>query len=124
MPRKPPRPCRVAGCPELVYGGGECPRHPRPKQRSRPRDTRPNAAARGYGYDWKTKVRDPYLHAHPYCANPFGLHGPRERAVVVDHVIPKKQGGTDDWNNLQGLCRRCDNKKHYVDGSKQQRGRG
>jgi len=88
--------------------------HPLP----RPHDNRPSSTDRDYGYDWKTNVRDPYLAAHPYCVNPFGLHGPQVRAKIVDHKLPRKQGGTDDWNNLQGLCRRCDNKKHYYDGSK------
>ncbi|MBI5951886.1 MAG: HNH endonuclease [Chloroflexi bacterium] len=45
-------------------------------------------------------------------------------AKVVDHIKPRKQGGSDDWSNLQGLCRRCDNRKHYSDGSKRGGGRG
>jgi len=63
-------------------------------------------------------VRDPFLAAHPFCVNPFGLHGAQVPAVVVDHILPKKQGGSDAWSNLQGLCRQCDNKKHFFDGSK------
>jgi 5-methylcytosine-specific restriction protein A len=117
MPKRPPRPCAVRGCKHLVHEGSRCQAHQLP----RPRDERPSAAARGYGYDWKVKVRDPYLAAHPYCSNPFGLHGPFVLAVVVDHIKPKKQGGTDDWSNLQTLCRACDNKKHYYDGSKRVR---
>jgi 5-methylcytosine-specific restriction protein A len=118
MPKRPPRPCAVSGCNALVYDGSRCQQHRLP----RPRDPRPNSTERGYGYDWKTKVRDPYLRAHPWCANPYKTHDDRVSAVVVDHVIPKKQGGSDDWSNLQGLCRRCDNKKHYRDGSKRDRG--
>ena len=114
MPKRSPHPCRVPGCTILVQPGQDCPRHPRP----RAVDDRPSASARGYGWDWKTRVRDPFLKAHPWCVNPFGLHGPRVPAVVVDHIHPRSQGGTDGWSNLEGLCRRCDNKKHYLDGSK------
>lgn len=114
MPKRSPRPCSKPGCGTLVYEGSRCAEHPLP----RPVDTRPSASARGYGYDWKTRVRDPFLAEHPYCINPFDLHGPRVRAVVVDHILPRGQGGSDDPGNLQGLCRRCDNKKHYKDGSK------
>lgn len=118
MPRRAPHPCAAPGCNALVYEGSRCPRHRLPRQR----DTRPNSTDRGYGYEWQTKVRDPYLKAHPYCVNLFGLHGPLVAAKIVDHIIPRKQGGSDDWSNLEGLCRRCDNKKHYIDGSKRRKG--
>lgn len=98
----------------LLQPGQDCPRHPRP-----PRvDTRPTAAQRGYGWDWKTKVRDPYLVAHPWCVDPYKQHGTQVPAVVVDHILPRTQGGTDEWSNLEGLCRRCDNKKQWQDGSR------
>jgi 5-methylcytosine-specific restriction endonuclease McrA len=84
-------------------------------------DDRPSASARDYDWNWKKNMRDPYLKVHPWCVNPFGLHGLQVPAKIVDHILPRKQGGTDNWKNLEGLCRQCDNKKHYLDGSK---GRG
>ncbi|MDR5776940.1 MULTISPECIES: HNH endonuclease signature motif containing protein [unclassified Caballeronia] len=28
-------------------------------------------------------------------------------SVIVDHIIPLAQGGTDDESNLRGLCTAC-----------------
>ena len=33
------------------------------------------------------------------CRRDDGLH--------VDHIIPRRRGGTNDWGNLQALCSRC-----------------
>ena len=30
-------------------------------------------------------------------------------ACVVDHIVPRSQGGGDTLNNLRSLCRDCDN---------------
>ena len=30
-----------------------------------------------------------------------------QRALEVDHIVPKNQGGSDDLSNLQALCFRC-----------------
>jgi 5-methylcytosine-specific restriction endonuclease McrA len=34
-----------------------------------------------------------------------------ERAQDVDHIIPRKHGGTDDPDNLKDLCRLCNTNK-------------
>lgn len=31
--------------------------------------------------------------------------------MTIDHIIPKSEGGTNDWDNLQPMCIRCNNKK-------------
>jgi 5-methylcytosine-specific restriction endonuclease McrA len=31
--------------------------------------------------------------------------------MTVDHVIPKKRGGKDEWENLVCACTNCNNKK-------------
>ena len=31
--------------------------------------------------------------------------------MTVDHIIPLAEGGTWDWDNLQPMCIRCNNKK-------------
>jgi ATP adenylyltransferase len=30
-----------------------------------------------------------------------------ERAIEVDHIVPRKHGGSDDTENLQALCYKC-----------------
>ena len=30
-----------------------------------------------------------------------------QRALEVDHIVPRNQGGSDDLSNLQSLCFRC-----------------
>jgi diadenosine tetraphosphate (Ap4A) HIT family hydrolase/5-methylcytosine-specific restriction endonuclease McrA len=34
-----------------------------------------------------------------------------ERAIEVDHILPRKHGGTDDLTNLQALCFKCNANK-------------
>lgn len=62
---------------------------------------RGSASARGYGRAWAAR-RAAYLASHPWCA----VEGCREPAVEVDHIVPRRRGGSDDETNLQGLCRR------------------
>ena len=113
MPTQPPRPCRQCG--RLLFDGSDCLDHPRPKKI----DKRRSASARGYGYEWKIKVRDPYIKAHPWCMDPYQLHvATQVSAQIVDHIVPKRQGGADDWNNLQGLCWKCHQTKTARDGSR------
>ena len=118
MPKKPPRPCRQCGT--LLYDGADCPNHPRQVIRRLPRvDNRPSATERGYGWNWKIKVRDPFIAAHPWCVDPYKFHsGKQVRAVLIDHIIPRRDGGTDEWNNLQGLCIKCHQNKTASDKSR------
>jgi len=38
-----------------------------------------------------------------------------EKALEVDHILPRNQGGTDDTNNLQALCYSCNSMKRDRD---------
>lgn len=40
-----------------------------------------------------------------------------EDVMEVDHIIPKSQGGKDEYKNLQLLHRHCHDKKTAKDGS-------
>lgn len=87
MPMRAPTICSQPGCAALVYGGGRCEMH------RLPRGPKPN-----YGSDWP-RIRAEYLAAYPYCVECDGL------AVEVDHRVAKRDGGGDDWGNLQGFCK-------------------
>ena len=124
MPTKPPRPCKVAGCPELVRGRGSfCPTHARENARNE-NETRGTSTQRGYGARWQ-KLRLMFLRSNPICADPFGVHvGEATPATDVDHIRPKSQGGTDAWWNLQPLCRSCHARKTAGDRNELKRQRG
>ncbi|MEP0765579.1 MAG: HNH endonuclease [Fimbriimonadia bacterium] len=43
-------------------------------------------------------------HTCQYCGRP-------SRDLTIDHVIPRRMGGTHTWENLVACCRRCNLKK-------------
>lgn len=51
--------------------------------------------------------------------NPLCAHCERKGFVTlaqqVDHILPLHKGGTDDANNLQGLCNACHDAKSLQD---------
>lgn len=105
------RGCAWPGCPNLaVRGGRYCEEHAGEAWRKDSRE-RGTSSERGYGARWRN-LRMMVLRAHPLCADPFGVHGDRPvTAREVDHIIPKRDGGPDAFENLQALCRECHAKK-------------
>ena len=89
--------CAQPGCAELVVSG-YCPAH------TKPAAPRPAGYYKAYGSAWR-KVRDAYLKTHPLC-EACGTW-----ACEVDHITPLAQGGTNDWHNLQALCKACHSRK-------------
>ncbi|MCK6486449.1 MAG: HNH endonuclease [Phycisphaerae bacterium] len=72
---------------------------------------RGSAAARGYGERWRRLARM-QLMRQPLCADPFGVHEGRPVAGEhVDHIVPRRAGGTDTLENLQTLCASCHSRK-------------
>lgn len=78
-------------------------------------DRRPSAAARGYDRRWR-RLRRRVLAEEPVCRDPDGRH-PNEvvAAVHVDHIIPRRNGGTDARENLQALCPSCHSYKTAIE---------
>lgn len=119
MPTKARHPCSKPGCPNLVAAGGYCDLHKKKARRSQKEydKQRGSSAKRGYGGTWQ-KLRTIVLNKKPLCADPYGIHeqsGRIELATEVDHIIPKRDGGTNEMKNLQPLCKSCHSRKTVID---------
>lgn len=101
--------CAYPGCPAIISGSQYCSDHQAIHNVGD--QERLSASARGYDRRWR-KIRLMYLRAHPLCEDIYGLHtnGP-VASSEVDHIVPKRNGGTDDEENLQALCHVCHSKK-------------
>lgn len=95
MPTAAPRPCRKPGCPQTTTKGF-CEKHRGTDTRQHDQH-RGNSAARGYGSRWR-KLRLMVLAREPLCRR-CG-----QPATDVDHIVPKRHGGSDSMDNLQALC--------------------
>ena len=93
--------CAFGGCGALTRAH-YCPDHERVKRRAYDQN-RPSSTKRGYGRRW-AKLRMMVLRRQPVC--PCGA-----LATEVDHINPKRQGGEDSFENLQGLCKPCHSRK-------------
>lgn len=65
-----------------------------------------NRHERGYGYEW-TKLRKQVLQRDCYLCQPCERQGRTTQATQVDHITPKAQDGSDDFDNLQSICDDC-----------------
>ena len=84
-----------AVCPEFAVKGSRCAKH-QPAYRG-------SSTQQGYGSTWRRR-RVVVLANGPCC--PCGA-----LATEVDHITPRSQGGTDDPENLQALCKPCHSSK-------------
>jgi len=113
MPQAAPRACSSPGCPALTRKRF-CEPHDQEDSRRRDAD-RGSSAQRGYGARWQ-RLRPIIIARDPVC-KACG----RKPSTEVDHIKPKAAGGTDEMENLQGLCKPCHTKKTYAEA---QGGRG
>ena len=96
------RPCSKFGC-AAVSDASYCPEHRRELRRYD--SARANSNERGYGASWR-KLRAFIIAREPLCRRCLA-NGRTTPATEVDHIKPKAQGGTDETENLQGLCHQC-----------------
>jgi 5-methylcytosine-specific restriction protein A len=110
MPYASSKICTRPGCAGLVRGGVCSVCGPRRKERDAQHDARRGtAASRGYDGRWQ-RIRMAYLKGHPLCAECLKEHRVTV-ATDVDHIIPKRDGGSDADGNLQALCHSCHSRK-------------
>ena len=96
-------------CPNLTELGGYCDEH---KKYSSDRE-RGSSTARGYDATWQRR-RIIFLNRTENALCYDCLHMIPERITAsteVHHIIAKRNGGTDDFSNLMGLCYDCHNKR-------------
>jgi len=60
----------------------------------------------GSSWRWR-RIREQQLRDHPVCQRCC-----RRVAEVVDHLVPRVQGGNDDPSNLRSLCGDCHAASH------------
>jgi 5-methylcytosine-specific restriction enzyme A len=95
--------CNEPGCPQIAGDGGKCTTHQAQRERAA-RTQRLTPAQQGYDGEWR-KVRARFLRRYPVCVM-CGAY-----ATDVDHILPKRNGGTDDDDNLQAFCHACHSRK-------------
>ena len=107
MPKRPKRPCRYPGCPNLCESGTYCPEH----SAESPDRLRGSATERGYDAKWR-RARKRFLQRHPLCANCLS-QGIVTPATVVDHIVPHRGDHRLFWDeqNWQPLCKACHDRK-------------
>lgn len=105
MPYRAVVACARPGCRGVINNGVCSVCGDQRKRKQEDTDARRGTAAqRGYGHRWR-KLRYAYLSAHPLCVQ---CGAP---ATDVDHILPRRQGGSDEKENLQALCHGCHAKK-------------
>lgn len=117
MPRKPKRPCRYPGCPNLCKDGEQyCDEHKALMDKHYEKFTRGYSPGKRYGRAWQ-RIRTRYIHKHPLCEECL-KHGRYVPVEEVHHIIPLSEGGTNDESNLMSLCRSCHEKIHRERGDR------
>lgn len=117
MPMKPKKPCRYAGCPELI-NESYCEEHKKLITKQYNQYWRDKKSQKFYqSQEWKT-LRKKKLRINPLCEECY-RNGKITKATIADHITPIKQGGTAlDITNLQSLCWSCHSRKSVEEGSR------
>lgn len=122
MPVAASRPCRHPGCGQLVRdGSGYCPAHQADRKAGTFADPRRGSRhERGYGAQWDRDRKRILERDAGLCQICLG-NGQVTLATQVDHIIPKCDGGTDDADNLQAICKPCHQAKTAAESQRSKR---
>lgn len=107
MPIHPPKPCCHPGCGQLVRdGSSRCTNHKGEAKKTSNFTRRQSRHERGYGYAWE-KLREIVMRRDAGLCQVCKAAGRLTTGTVVDHIKPKAEGGTDELDNLQVICKPC-----------------
>ena len=115
MPYKSKHPCNQPGCRELT-SGRYCEAHRKESNRRYNKYSRDHESVMRYGTEWR-KIRAAFIQANPLCHKCLD-HGNLVPAVHVHHIVPLRDGGTHDHNNLMPLCIACHSAHHAKEGTR------
>ena len=105
MPISPLKPCAFPSCTALIIPRDQyCTEH-KAKVNKNYELNRETAVQRGYNTRWK-KIRKMVLLRDPICKDCN-----RNPSTNADHIIAVKNDGSNNLNNLKGLCQSCHSKK-------------
>lgn len=104
--------CVEPRCTAPAVKGARCDAHRKARANARDKQ-RPSAVARGYvSVGWRRR-REEVLRRDVFCqfgslaADRIGQWLPCiYAATVAAHIVPREQGGSDELDNLRGLCKR------------------
>ena len=115
MPYKPKKPCSYPGCPRLC-SGRFCEEHQKEYDRQYERYGRDRETKKRYGSSWQ-KISKRYREQHPLCEKCLE-EGRFRRAELVHHIVPIREGGGNDDENLMALCNSCHSEIHAKRGDR------
>mgnify|MGYP003875243817 CR=1 FL=1 len=107
MPARSPRPCRAPLCPKkTTERHGYCPEHEHLHSGWQRHHQGKSSTERGYGGRWR-KLRALVMNRDQWLCQPCKRSGRAAPAAMVDHIVNKAEGGTDNADNLEAICRSC-----------------
>jgi 5-methylcytosine-specific restriction protein A len=115
MPRKPKKPCRYPGCPNLT-DESYCPEHKRLVAAQYNRYERTPDMKKRYKGPWPA-IRRRFLAGHPLCEMCL-REGMYTEAREVHHILPLADGGSHDTSNLMALCKPCHSRITATEGGR------
>lgn len=113
MPYKAKKPCARNGCAKLT-SERYCAEHAKEEAKYYNHYKRDPASNKRYDRAW-ARIREAFLQANPLCEI-CRQEGLLQAATLVHHKVRLKEGGRNDWKNLQALCAKCHARLHAREG--------
>lgn len=112
MPTRPPKACSKTMCKGYATDGtSRCNKHKIKQASGWAKYNNGNTANdNGYGYQWR-KLRESVLARDRYLCQTCYRLGQFTNANIVDHIINKANGGTNNTANLEAICFKCHKRK-------------